>query len=151
MDIKKEMGNMIKDKFSAENLKPKTGKKKVLLGVIVVLLGALGLEASNNDFDLGSIFRGESMSDSKLQRDSKGNVMTDTNGNMMTKIMRDKMGNITTDGSGKLENEYNCADFSTQVEAQGFYEKAGGIKGDVNRLDGDKNGVACQDLPKGKK
>jgi hypothetical protein len=151
MDIKQELGDKLKEKFSAENLKPKTGKKKVLLGVIVVLLGALGLEASNNDFDLGSIFRGESVSDSKVMRDVNGNVRTDENGNIVTRVMRDKLGNITTDGSGKGTDEYNCADFSTQVEAQGFYEKAGGVKSDTNGLDGNKDGVACQDLPKGKK
>lgn len=151
MDIKQELGDMVKDKFSKENLKPKTGKKKVLLGVIVILLAALGFEASNNDFDLGSILKGESLSDSKVLRDEAGNVKTDAEGNILTKIMRDKMGNITTDGSGKAENEYNCDDFSTQGEAQNFYEKAGGIKGDVNRLDGNKDGVACQDLPKGKR
>ena len=151
MDIKQQLGDMVKDKFSKENLKPKTGKKKVLLGVIIVLLGALGLEASNSDFSLESLFSGNSLSDSKIERDEKGNVVTDSTGAMVTKVMRDKMGNITTDGSGKAENEYNCDDFSTQPEAQAFYEKAGGVKGDVNRLDGNKDGIACQDLPKGKK
>ncbi len=148
MDIKEQIGDTIKDKFNKENLKPKTGKKKILLGVIVVLLGALGFELSNNDFDLGSIFSGNSVSDSKIERDADGNVMRDSGGNIVTKILRDKAGNITTDGTGKATDEYNCADFSTQAEAQAFFIKAGGVSNDTNRLDGNKDGVACQDLPK---
>lgn len=147
MDIKEQLGGVIKDKFSKENLKPKTGKKKILLGVIVVLLGALGLEISNNDFDLGSILSGSSISDSKVERDTNGDVKRDSIGNIITKVMRDKAGNVTTDGTGKATDEYNCADFSTQAEAQTFFIKAGGVSKDTNRLDGNNDGVACQDLP----
>lgn len=50
---------------------------------------------------------------------------------------------------GKKSDEYNCDDFSTQPEAQAFFLKVGGTKNDVNRLDGNSDGVACQDLPKG--
>ena len=46
--------------------------KGVIGGIIVLLLGALGLELSNNDFDLGSILSGNSVSDSKVMRDEKG-------------------------------------------------------------------------------
>lgn len=103
---------------------------KGILGVVIVLLlGALGLESTNNDFNLGKLINGSSLQESK--------------------VMRDKQGNVVTDGSGKATDEYNCADFSTQVEAQNFFVKAGGVSQDTNRLDGDKNGVACQDLPKG--
>lgn len=147
MEIKEQIGGVIKDKFSKENLKPKTGKKKILLGVIVVLLGALGLEVSNNDFDLGSILSGSSISDSKVERDTNGDVKRDSIGNIVTKVMRDKAGNVTTDGTGKATDEYNCADFSTQAEAQTFFIKAGGVSKDTNRLDGNNDGVACQDLP----
>ena len=148
MEIKEQLGGVIKDKFSKENLKPKTGKKKILLGVIVLLLGALGLEISNNDFDLGSILSGSSISDSKVERDTNGDVKRDSIGNIITKVMRDKAGNVTTDGTGKATDEYNCADFSTQAEAQTFFVKAGGVSKDTNRLDGNNDGVACQDLPK---
>lgn len=148
MDIKEQIGKVVKNKFNKENLKPKTGKKKILLGVIVILLGALGLEVSNNDFNLGSIFSGNSVSDSKIERDINGNVLRDNTGNIVTKVMRDKSGNITTDGTGKSTDEYNCADFSTQIEAQNFFVKVGGVSNDTNRLDGNKDGVACQDLPK---
>ena len=45
-------------------------------------------------------------------------------------------------------NRYNCADFSTQAEAQECYEYCLSLdKGDVHRLDGDNDGVACESLP----
>lgn len=39
----------------------------------------------------------------------------------------------------------DCGDFSTQSEAQAFYEAAGA--GDPHRLDGNDDGVACESLP----
>lgn len=122
--------------------------KGILGVVIVILLGALGLEVSNNDFDLGSIFSGSSVSDSKVMRDEQGNVLYDEDGNVITRVMRDKNGNEVTSG-GKYTDEYNCDDFSTQTEAQNFFTKAGGLRHDTNGLDGDKDGVACESLPKG--
>jgi hypothetical protein len=41
----------------------------------------------------------------------------------------------------------DCADFATQAEAQAFFEAAGGPERDPHRLDGDNDGVACEDLP----
>ena len=49
---------------------------------------------------------------------------------------------LTYDPSGP---DRNCGDFSSQSEAQAFYEAAGA--GDPHRLDGDGNGVACESLP----
>lgn len=122
--------NNLEEKLNKENLKDFKGtkgtKKKILGGVIVVLLAALGMEVSNNDWDLGSILSGNSVSESKVQRDKEGNVVTD--------------------GSGKATDEYNCSDFSTHDEAQRFFNRAGGISEDTNRLDGDKDGQACEDL-----
>lgn len=130
-----------------------SGKRKVAKGilgvVIVILLGALGLETFNSDWDLGSILSGQSVSDSKVMRDEKGNVAYDAEGNVITRIMRDKEGNAVESG-GKYTDEYNCDDFATQPEAQKFFSKAGGVRADTNRLDGDKDGTACESLPKGK-
>jgi Excalibur calcium-binding domain len=38
--------------------------------------------------------------------------------------------------------DYDCANFSTQAEAQSYL-----LPGDPYRLDGDNDGIACEDLP----
>lgn len=43
--------------------------------------------------------------------------------------------------------DHDCGDFSTQAEAQAFYEAAGGPASDPHRLDGEGDGVACESLP----
>lgn len=115
-----------------KNIKGWSLKKKILGGVIVVLLGALGLETTNTDFDLGKLLSGEGVEASKVIRDKEGNVVP-----------------LGTPGS-KAEDEYNCDDFATQPESQKFYDAAGGVTKDFNRLDGDKDGTPCTALPKGK-
>lgn len=103
---------------------------KPILGVIfVILAAAFGLEATNNDWDLGKLLQGESLSEAKVMRDIKGNVV---------------------ESGGKYTDEYNCDDFTTQPEAQTFFENAGGPSTDTNGLDGDNDGVACESLPVGK-
>ncbi len=103
--------------------------KYILSGGLIVLLTALGLEVSNNDYDLGKILEGSSWKDAK--------------------VMRDKDGNVVTDGSGKYTNDYNCDDFDSQDQAQRFFDKVKADTGeDPNRLDGDKDTVACEQLPK---
>jgi hypothetical protein len=127
--------------------------KPILIGLMAILAGAFGLEVSNNDWDLGKILKGSSPSDAKILRDDKGNIRRDANGQILTRVMRDKNGNVVPDGTAgaKYTDEYNCSDFSTQSEAQQFFTRAGGAGHDTNRLDGDKDGVACEDLPKGAK
>lgn len=146
-----DLQNLAKEKLSKENLKPSNTKKKVLLGVIALLLGGLGLEIFNTDFDLGSILSGNSVSDSKIERDDRGNLERNAAGDFVTRLLRNKEGNIVPEGTAgaKYTDEYNCDDFSTQPDAQTFFENAGGIKGDTNRLDGNKDGEACESLPKG--
>lgn len=112
--------------------------KPALIAVIVILLGAFGLEVGNSDFDLGKLLGGSSLQESKVARDESGN------------LIYDKEGNVVTDSAiGKGADKYNCDDFSTQPEAQKFFNKVGGIKNDLNRLDGDSDGEACESLPKG--
>lgn len=41
----------------------------------------------------------------------------------------------------------NCSDFATQAEAQAWFDTYFPFYGDVARLDGDGNGVACESLP----
>lgn len=106
------------------------GTKKILkpiLGVVLALMAvAFGLETTNNDFDLGKLVSGSSLSESRVMRDKDGNVVTE---------------------NGKYTDEYNCSDFSTQVEAQRFFNNAGGVSKDTNGLDGDNDGEACESLP----
>lgn len=45
-------------------------------------------------------------------------------------------------------NLYNCSDFSYWEDAQYVFEQCGGAGNDVHGLDGDKDGVACESLPK---
>lgn len=104
--------------------------KPILIAVMALLAAAFGLESCNTDWDLGKLLSGSSLEESR--------------------VMRDKEGNVVTSG-GKYTDEYNCADFSTQEEAQRFFKNAGGPSEDVNGLDGDNDGVACQALPKEKK
>lgn len=47
------------------------------------------------------------------------------------------------------QNTYNCADFSTQEEAQAVYDSCKSEnpdKADIHGLDGDGNGLACESL-----
>ncbi len=112
---------------------------------LIALLTAFGLEIFENDWDIQKLWETKSFEESKVGRDEKGNIMLDETG----KILFDKLGNVTTDKTeGRGANEYNCDDFSTKLEAQTFFEKVGGTGNDVNRLDGDKDGEACESLPK---
>lgn len=112
-------------------------KIRIYLAIaFILLLTAFGLEVTQNDWDLGTLWETKSFEQSKIMRDTSGNILFD------------KFGEITTDSSkGKLADEYNCDDFSTQSEAQTFFEKVGGVGNDINRLDGDKDGKACESLP----
>lgn len=41
-------------------------------------------------------------------------------------------------------NAYNCGDFSSHAEAQRVYDACGGMQNDIHKLDGDKDGLACE-------
>ena len=111
-----------------------------LIIAFLALLASLGLEVSQNDWDVQQLWNTKSFQESKVSRDVQGNLLFD------------KFGEITTDSTkGKQADEYNCDDFATQTEAQAFFVKVGGQANDVNRLDGDKDGEACESLPQAKK
>lgn len=122
-----------------------------MLGIGILLLAAFGLEATETDIDLGSMMQGNSVEESMIERDADGNLEVDAEGGFMTSIWRDMNGNAVAEGTAgaKGEDQYNCADFETQTEAQVFFENAGGVANDVNRLDGNADGTACQSLPAG--
>lgn len=121
-------------------------KGRLFLAIAFIsLLAALGLEMKNSDWDLNKLLETKSFEQSKIARDEKGNIRIDKAGNLLF----DKAGNETKDKlHGKKAKDYNCSDFATQPEAQAFFEKVGGPGNDVNRLDGDKDGIACESLPK---
>ena len=45
-------------------------------------------------------------------------------------------------------SDRDCSDFRTQAEAQAFFEAAGGPEKDPHRLDSDRDGIACESLPR---
>ena len=104
-----------------------------VVGIIVLLLVALGLEATEDDWDLGKMARTGSISESKIERDDGGNLI---------------LGGMCNEGQ---DFDYNCDDFKTQPEAQRVYEKCAKNGLDIHGLDGNKDGVACQNLPAKKK
>ncbi|MEN9551975.1 MAG: hypothetical protein RI935_352 [Candidatus Parcubacteria bacterium] len=113
----------------------KTTWAKAVIGVILALLvGALGLEVANTDYDLDKMMETKSISESRVLRDNKGNIV---------------QAGTKEAANAKYTDEYNCDDFKTQGDAQEFFDNAGGVSEDTNRLDGNKDGVACQSLPKG--
>ncbi|QQS21413.1 MAG: excalibur calcium-binding domain-containing protein [Candidatus Moraniibacteriota bacterium] len=81
-------------------------------------------------------------------RDERGNLERTNEGGFVTKVLRDKEGKAVPEGTpgAKYTDEYNCEDFGTRGEAQMFFTNAGGIGNDTNRLDGDKDGEACESL-----
>ena len=94
---------------------------------IVALLAALGLEATESDWDIGKAIETRSISEAKIQRDDSGNLI---------------IGAMCDDP----DFDYNCSDFETQEEAQSVMDECENKGVDVHRLDGDGNGVACQSL-----
>ncbi len=96
---------------------------------IIALLVALGLEVSNNDWDLGKLAKTHSFTESKIQRDDNGNLI---------------MGAMCNTNE---DFDYNCDDFKYQEEAQAVYEKCAKNGLDIHGLDRNKDGVACQSLP----
>lgn len=49
--------------------------------------------------------------------------------------------------SGASARDKDCADFQSQRAAQLFYIRHGGPRYDPDRLDGDDDGIACEDNP----
>lgn len=127
------------------------GLRLWMLGIGVALLVAIGLEVANTDIDLGTMIEERSVSDAVIERDAEGDLKTSAEGGFMTRVLRNKEGDVVAEGTAgaKYTDEYNCDDFKTRPEAQKFFEKIGGVENDVNNLDGNNDGVACQALPAG--
>lgn len=115
----------------------KTTWAKVVIGaMIAILLAAFGMEATNNDYDVGKLMETKSFAASKIERDpATGNLI-----------------NVDAFCNAK-ESDYNCTDFKTQEEAMTVYNrcKTLGKNMDVYGLDRDHDGKVCESLPVGAK
>lgn len=110
-----------------------TVAKGILIAAIAVLLAAFGMEATNHDYDVKKAIETHSLSAAKIERDP-------TTGNI-----------VNVDAFCNAEQrDYNCKDFKTQPEAQSVYDRCKGLgkNMDVYGLDGDKDGLVCESLPK---
>ncbi len=100
-----------------------------MLGIGVILMIALGLEATSTDVDLGKLVETGSLSESMIERDENGKALY---------------------GATCEENVYNCSNFKTQPEAQEVYDTCTTAENrDRHGLDRDGDGIACQSLPAG--
>jgi endonuclease YncB( thermonuclease family) len=54
---------------------------------------------------------------------------------------------VTTAGPASAHVDKDCADFSTQADAQAYFLSLGGPSSDPDRLDADGDGIACDSLP----
>lgn len=99
----------------------------VLAGAFLALLLALGLEVSGTDWDLGKLIETGSFNESKIER-TKG-------------------GTWLIDDERCQADDFNCANFEYQEEAQDLFEYCGGLTNDIHGLDGDNDGLVCEALP----
>lgn len=97
-----------------------------LVGLFILLLAALGLEVSGNDWDLGKLIQTGSFEESKVTKTEGGHWLI---------------------GEECQKEKLNCANFTYQEDAQDLFEKCGGLENDVHGLDGDNDGLVCEHLP----
>jgi len=89
-----------------------------IVGLMIIVLTALGMEISGNDWDLGT--------GNKIEKTDNGTWIF---------------------GKECTKNKLNCANFEFQEDAQDLFEKCGGTENDINGLDKDKDGEVCEHLP----
>lgn len=120
------------------------------IGIWLLLLVAFGVEKMNYDLDLGTLWRTGNIQESRVQHGKDGIVLK---GNC---ILPDK------NDANASADDLNCSNFKTQEEAQAKYEQCANeiasyntgktpadIKNlDIYGLDGNKNGIVCESLPK---
>ena len=116
------------------------------VGLGIIVLAAIGIETFDYDLDLGTLWRTWNIAESRVSHTKDG---------------------ITLMGSCALPKKWgewdlDCKNFKTQEEAQAKYDKcateiasynqwvdAAKIRSlDIYRLDGNKNGIVCEALPK---
>ena len=120
-------------------------KFTLFLWIIFILLAvALGLEGFNYDVDLGKLWQTGNYKESRVEN------VKDKNGNNIRLIWE------------CVKADVNCSNFKTRWEAQKVYDNCMNEikrnnpsitdprKLDIYGLDRDKDGLACESLPKGK-
>jgi hypothetical protein len=121
-------------------------KTSFAIGLGIIILAAIGIETMNYDLDLGALWSGKSIQESRVTHTKDG-----------LKLMGSCA--LPTKGEGDL----NCNNFKTQGEAQAKYDQcaneiasynqgtdASKVKWlDIYGLDKNKNGIVCEALPKG--
>ncbi len=112
----------------------------IIIGLAIVLLAAVGLEVFEYDIDLGKLWETGSVDESRVQTKNGVKLIGEC-----------------------IADDVNCANFDTQAEAQALYDRCAesimsynsqlegqDIKSlDIYGLDGNKNGIVCEALPKG--
>lgn len=115
----------------------------LMIGFIVLMLGALGMQVYDYDFDLWKLIETKSFAESRVDS------ITDSDWNSYT---------VVTGTCNKTDFDLNCADFATQEEAQNQYDTCADSiasdnpsidvkKLDIYGLDGNNNGIVCEALP----
>ncbi len=107
----------------------KAAKTAAIVGGSVAAV-AVGLEVADTDFDLKKLWETGSLEESLLARDGEGNLVTEAS--------------VFCDAQAEGFYDLNCGDFLTHAEAQNIYDTC---DSDINRLDGNNNGIVCESLP----
>jgi hypothetical protein len=122
-------------------------KKGFAIGLGILLLAAIGIQTFDYDLDLGTLWETGSIKESRVQHTQDGVVLK---------------GDCVKPAGKSAEFDLNCSNFKTQAEAQQKYDycaeqiaennsnldKAKIMSLDVYGLDGNKNGIVCEALPK---
>ncbi len=114
-----------------------------MIGMIVLMLWALGMQMYDYDFDLGKLMETKSFSESRVD------TATDSDWNTYS---------VITGTCNKNDFDLNCDNFATQEEAQNQYDTCAQSiqadnptidvkKLDIYGLDGDNDGIVCEALP----
>ncbi len=100
-----------------------------ILGLIAVLLVAVGMEVGDTDFDVQKLIETGSFSESR--------VKVTENGHWLINECQSKA-------------NFNCDNFKYQEEAQELFDACGGVENDIHGLDRDKDGIVCESNKKRK-
>ena len=96
-----------------------------ILALLVILLGVFGMEMTDTDFDVQKLIETGSFAESRVNVTENGTWLI---------------------GACQERDNFNCANFTNQEEAQKMFDDCGGVENDIHRLDGDKDGIVCEAL-----